>query len=645
MAHDHHEHSCACHAQHCSGAAHEHTHTHEAGCACCAGHEHPAREKSLVPRLVFGGALFICGYFFEDPLSWFLYFAAYLLLGYDVLFYAVKNLFKGFVLDENFLMSIATIGAIIIRSIPEAVAVMLFYQIGEFFSDRAVARSKKSISDLMDIRPEYANLVLDSGTKKVAPEEVPVGAVIAVLPGEKIPLDGEVIEGCSFLDTSALTGESVPRQAAPGSAVLSGSINTASLLKIRVTKAYKDSSVSKIMELLQNAQNRKSNSERFITMFAKRYTPIVVGLALLIAIIPPLFTGFDFSTWVYRALIFLVVSCPCALVVSVPLGFFAGIGNASKKGILIKGSETIEALTKIQAVAFDKTGTITKGVFEVTAIRCNGVKQEFLNLLAHAEHYSTHPIGTAVANAYQGQIDESRISDYQELAGKGISVRIDGKQVWAGNAKLMVDNGIVPPSVQDSGSIVFVAVEHQYYGYAAVSDSIKEDSREAVSALKQAGLYTVMLTGDIRETAERVGQAVGVHEIRAELLPQDKVACVEKIQASSKLAFAGDGINDAPVLAYADVGIAMGGVGSDSAIEAADMVIMSDSIAKIPEAIRLSKKTMRIVWQNIIFAIGVKVFVMLLSALGFSTMWMAIFADVGLTFLAVLNSMRAFYAK
>ena len=645
MAHDHHEHSCACHAQHCSSAAHEHTHTHEAGCACCAGHEHPAREKALVPRLVFGGALFICGYFFEDPLSWFLYFAAYLLLGYDVLFYAVKNLFKGFVLDENFLMSIATIGAIIIRSIPEAVAVMLFYQIGEFFSDRAVARSKKSISDLMDIRPEYANLILDSGTKKVAPEEVPVGAVIAVLPGEKVPLDGEVIEGCSFLDTSALTGESVPRQAAPGSAVLSGSINTASLLKIRVTKAYKDSSVSKIMELLQNAQNRKSNSERFITVFAKRYTPIVVGLALLIAIIPPLFTGFDFSTWVYRALIFLVVSCPCALVVSVPLGFFAGIGNASKKGILIKGSETIEALTKVQAVAFDKTGTITKGVFEVTAIRCNGVKQEFLNLLAHAEHYSTHPIGTAVANVYQGQIDESRISDYQELAGKGISVRIDGKQVWAGNAKLMADNGIVPPSVQDSGSIVFVAVEHQYYGYAAVSDSIKEDSREAVSALKQAGLYTVMLTGDIRETAERVGQAVGVHEIRAELLPQDKVACVEKIQASSKLAFAGDGINDAPVLAYADVGIAMGGVGSDSAIEAADMVIMSDSIAKIPEAIRLSKKTMRIVWQNIIFAIGVKVFVMLLSALGFSTMWMAIFADVGLTFLAVLNSMRAFYAK
>ncbi len=653
--HEHHshehcspEHGCACcaHSEH-NHARHSHEqHTPEHGCACCAheGHDHAhsaGSDKLLIGRLLAGAVLFAAGMFLNGWPELAVMTAAYIILGCDVLFYATKNLFRGFVFDENFLMAIATVGAIVIQKMPEAAAVMLFYQIGEFLTSLAVSRSKKSVADLMDIRPDSANLVTPAGIRKVAPETVSVGNVIAVSAGEKIPLDGEIIEGESYLDTAALTGESVPRKASPGDSVLSGSINTAGLLKIRVTKSYQDSSVSKIMELLENAQQRKSGSERFITVFAKRYTPIVVLLAALIAVFPPLFTGFDFAPWVYRAMIFLVVSCPCALVVSVPLGFFAGIGGASKKGILMKGSNAIEALSKVKTIAFDKTGTITKGQFTLTEIRCNGEKPIFLDLLVHAEFYSTHPIGRAIVSAAQSPIDESRISNYTEIAGKGISVQVSGKSILAGNGKLMRDNGVTPPDVPEASSIVYMAVDGQYAGYAVVSDIIRENSADSIRRLKAAGLKTVMVSGDVQSIACRVGKEVGVDEVYAELLPQDKVAQIEKLQQTSKTAFAGDGINDAPVLAYADVGIAMGGVGSDSAIEAADMVIMTDDLAKIPLAIRISKHTMRIVWQNIIFAIGVKVLVLILGALGLSTMWMAIFADVGVTLIAVLNSIRA----
>lgn len=638
----HHTQSCEHHHEH-TGCTPEH------GCGCCAhsghDHEHSGSNKLLVSRLAAGAVLFGAGIFLKEWPQLIAMAASYIILGYDILFYAIKNLLKGFVFDENFLMAIATIGAIIIQKMPEAAAVMLFYQFGEFLSGLAVSRSKKSIADLMDIRPDSANLITPEGTRRVAPEEVKVGDVIAVSPGEKIPLDGEVIAGESYLNTAAMTGESIPRKAAPGDHVLSGSINTAGLLKIRVRKAYKDSSVSKIMELLANAQQRKSGSERFITAFAKRYTPVVVILAAFIAIIPPLFAGFDFVPWVYRAMIFLVVSCPCALVVSVPLGFFAGIGGASKKGILMKGSNTIEALTKIQTIAFDKTGTITKGQFTVTAIRCTGEKASFLDTLAHAEYYSTHPIGRAVVSAASVPIDESRITDYTEIAGKGISVQVAKKNVLAGNAKLMREHGILPQDAPETGSIVHMAIDGAYAGYAVVSDIIRETSADSIRRLKAAGLRTVMVSGDVKSIACQVGEEVGVDAVYAELLPQDKVAQIEKLQKTSKTAFAGDGINDAPVLAYADVGIAMGGVGSDSAIEAADMVIMADDLSKIPLALKISKHTMRIVWQNIIFAIGVKVLVLILGALGISTMWMAIFADVGVTLIAVLNSIRAMYIR
>ncbi len=638
---------------------HEHEHKHDGHvcctpehvCACCShdahhGHSH-AHDKSglLIGRLIAGGALFAVGMVLGGWPELALMAAAYIILGYDILFHAAKKFLKGFVFDENFLMSIATIGAIVIQKMPEAVAVMLFYQFGEFLSGLAVSRSKKSIADLMDIRPDFANLITTDGVRKVSPESVAIGNMITVSAGEKIPLDGEVIEGESYLDTAALTGESVPRKASPGDEVLSGSINTAGLLKIRVTKSYKDSSVSKIMELLENAQKRKSSSERFITVFAKRYTPVVVALAACIAVIPPLFTGFVFAPWIYRAMVFLVVSCPCALVVSVPLGFFAGIGGASKKGILMKGSNTIEALTKIKTVAFDKTGTITKGQFTVTGIRCTGEKPVFLDLLAHAEFYSTHPIGRAVTAAAQAPIREDSIADYTEIAGKGITATVSGKKILAGNQKLMEENGITPPAATETGSIVHMAVNGQYAGYAVVSDTIRETSAETIRRLKAAGLQTVMVSGDVEAIARRVGQEVGVDQVFAELLPQDKVKQIEALQKNGKTAFAGDGINDAPVLAYADVGIAMGGVGSDSAIEAADMVIMADDPAKIPLALKISKRTMGIVWQNILFAIGVKVLVLILGALGISTMWMAIFADVGVTLLAVLNSIRAMYIR
>lgn len=616
-------------------------------CASCAGdgHEHDGSSRLLVCRLLVGALLFGIGLLLPEGPAWFVLAVAYIVLGYNILWQAVKNVSRGFLLDENFLMSIASLCAIIIGKMSEAVAVMLFYQFGEWLSAVAVSRSRKSISELMDIRPDFANLVTDTGTKRVKPEKVQIGDIIVVSAGEKIPLDGEVIEGESYLDTAALTGESVPRMATVGDMVLGGCINTTTLLKIRVTKSYADSSVSKIMTLLENARHKKSNAERFITAFAKRYTPIVVSLAVLIALIPPLFLEFDFSTWVYRAMVFLVVSCPCALVVSVPLGFFAGIGCASKNGILIKGSNTIEELTKLKTVALDKTGTITKGEFTATEISATGDQEDFLRLLARAEYHSTHPIAKAIIQSAASPVDASAVSDYTEIAGQGISVCVDGKAILAGNRRLMENNGITPPAVSRPGSVVYMAVDGVYAGYAVVSDIIRPSSPEAIGRLQSAGIKTVMLSGDTAAIAEEVGKAVGVDAVFSELLPQDKVAQLEGLQKSGKTAFVGDGINDAPVLAYADVGIAMGGVGSDSAIEAADMVIMADEPMKIPLAIRIANRTMGIVRQNIIFSIGIKILVLILGALGISTMWMAIFADVGVTLIAVLNAVRAMYIR
>ena len=581
-----------------------------------------------------------------------IFFISYLIVGLEVLVEAIKNIFKGEVFDENFLMTLATIGAFAIGEYPEGVAVMLFYQVGELFQSYAIDRSRKSISSLMDIRPDYANVERNGEIEKLDPHEVKIGEIIVVKPGEKIPLDGVVVEGNSMLDTRALTGESVPREVRENDEVLSGCINQNGLLKIKVTKEFGESTVSKILDLVENASSKKSKSENFITKFARYYTPTVVIIALILAIIPPLvIADASFSDWIYRALSFLVVSCPCALVISIPLSFFGGIGGASKIGILIKGSNYIEALSNTEIAVFDKTGTLTEGVFEVQKVNAIGIsEEELIRIAAYAENYSNHPISRSVKKAYKGEIDESVISNPEELSGKGIVATIENKKVFVGNEKLMDEQDIKFERCKEVGTILYVAINGEYVGYIVIADKIKDDSFKAIKDLKAINIkQTVMLTGDRKNIAEDVAKKLGIDKVYSELLPDGKVEKVKELMKQKsekgKLAFVGDGINDAPVLALADIGVAMGGLGSDAAIEAADVVIMTDEPSKIGKAIKLSKKTMRIVKENIVFSIFVKVLVLILSALGLSTMWEAVFADVGVSVIAILNALRMLAVK
>lgn len=606
-------------------------------------------------RIIIGAAVLATAVLLSLNNEWLqiaLFIISYIIVGGDVVKRAVKNIFKGQVFDENFLISIATIGAFFIGEYPEGVAVMLFYQVGELFQSYAVAKSRKSIASLMDIRPDYANVKKGDELVKVDPDEVQIGDIIVIKAGEKIPLDGKVIEGSSMIDTSALTGESVPREVEVGSDILSGCININGVITAEVTKEFGESTVSKILDLVENASSKKSNSEQFITKFARYYTPIVVIIAVFLAIIPPLvIDGATFSDWIYRALAFLVVSCPCALVISIPLSFFGGIGGASKKGVLVKGSNYLEALAETEIVVFDKTGTLTKGVFNVQEIHPEGVsKEELLELTAHAESYSNHPISLSLKRAYSKEIDNGRISDVEEISGHGVIATVDGKKVMAGNIKLMKMMDIPYFKGELIGTIVHVAVNNKYIGYIVIADEVKEDSAQAIKELKAANIkQTVMLTGDNKSIGSKVAKELGLDKVYAELLPADKVEKLEELfsqkSKKGKLAFVGDGINDAPVLARADIGIAMGGLGSDAAIEAADVVIMTDEPSKIATTMKISKKTLKIAHQNIVFAIGIKIIVLILSAFGITTMWAAIFADVGVTIIAVLNAFRALNVK
>ena len=606
-------------------------------------------------RIIIGAAVLATAVLLSLNNEWLqiaLFIISYIIVGGDVVKRAVKNIFKGQVFDENFLMSIATIGAFFIGEYPEGVAVMLFYQVGELFQSYAVGKSRKSIASLMDIRPDYANVKKGDELVKVDPDEVQIGDIIVIKAGEKIPLDGKVIEGSSMIDTSALTGESVPREVEVGSDILSGCININGVITVEVTKEFGESTVSKILDLVENASSKKSNSEQFITKFARYYTPVVVIIAVFLAIIPPLvIDGATFSDWIYRALAFLVVSCPCALVISIPLSFFGGIGGASKKGVLVKGSNYLEALAETEIVVFDKTGTLTKGVFNVQEIHPEGVsKEELLELTAHAESYSNHPISLSLKRAYSKEIDNERILDVEEISGHGVIATVDGKKVMAGNIKLMKMMDIPYFKGELIGTIVHVAVNNKYIGYIVIADEVKEDSAQAIKELKAANIkQTVMLTGDNKSIGSKVAKELGLDKVYAELLPADKVEKLEELfsqkSKKGKLAFVGDGINDAPVLARADIGIAMGGLGSDAAIEAADVVIMTDEPSKIATTMKISKKTLKIAHQNIVFAIGIKIIVLILSAFGITTMWAAIFADVGVTIIAVLNAFRALNVK
>ena len=606
-------------------------------------------------RIIIGAAVLATAVLLSLNNEWLqiaLFIISYIIVGGDVVKRAVKNIFKGQVFDENFLMSIATIGAFFIGEYPEGVAVMLFYQVGELFQSYAVGKSRKSIASLMDIRPDYANVKKGDELVKVDPDEVQIGDIIVIKAGEKIPLDGKVIEGSSMIDTSALTGESVPREVEVGSDILSGCININGVITAEVTKEFGESTVSKILDLVENASSKKSNSEQFITKFARYYTPVVVIIAVFLAIIPPLvIDGATFSDWIYRALAFLVVSCPCALVISIPLSFFGGIGGASKKGVLVKGSNYLEALAETEIVVFDKTGTLTKGVFNVQEIHPEGVsKEEVLELTAHAESYSNHPISLSLKRAYSKEIDNGRISDVEEISGHGVIATVDGKKVMVGNIKLMKMMDIPYFKGELIGTIVHVAVNNKYIGYIVIADEVKEDSAQAIKELKAANIkQTVMLTGDNKSIGSKVAKELGLDKVYAELLPADKVEKLEELfsqkSKKGKLAFVGDGINDAPVLARADIGIAMGGLGSDAAIEASDVVIMTDEPSKIATTMKISKKTLKIAHQNIVFAIGIKIIVLILSAFGITTMWAAIFADVGVTIIAVLNAFRALNVK
>ena len=611
-------------------------------------------KKDLI-KIIISFILFVIALVVSFQNIWvnkIIYVISYLIVGLEIILKAIRNIIRGKVFDEHFLMSIATIGAFIIGEFPEAVAVMLFYQIGELFQSYAVDKSRKSIVALMDIRPDYANIKKDGDIVKVDPDDVKIDDIIVVKPGEKVPLDGIVIKGNSYVDTKALTGESVPRKIEQNDEILSGFINQKGVLEIKVTKEFENSTVSKILDLVENASSKKSKSENFITKFAKYYTPIVVIIALIIAFVPPFILNMgEFNDFLYRALTFLVVSCPCALVISIPLGFFGGIGGASKLGILVKGSNYLEALQKAEIVVFDKTGTLTKGVFEVQEINSFDIKKEkLLEYATYAEYYSNHPISISLKNKYNKKIDKERIKDIKELSGNGIVAIIDSTEVIIGNKKIMNNFNIKYEEVEKQGTILYIAIDKKYVGYIVISDKIKDDAKDTIKGLKKNNIKkTVMLTGDIKKVGESVAKEIDIDEVYTELLPDDKVKKVEKLlkekSEKSKLVFVGDGINDAPVLAMSDIGIAMGGLGSDAAIEAADIVIMNDEISKILTAIKISKKTMKIVVENIVFAIGVKVIVLILAAFGISTMWEAVFADVGVSVIAILNSLRMLNVK
>ena len=608
-------------------------------------------KKDLI-KLIIGAMVYILGIYEvatgkTSILNNIIFIVAYIVVGGDVLIKAIKNIGKGQIFDENFLMSIATIGALAIGESAEAVGVMLFYKLGEYLQAKAVGKSRKSIAELMEIRPDYANLKLGTDVKVVSPYDVEVGDLIVVKPGEKIPLDGTVVDGISMIDTSALTGESLLREVGVGEEVLSGFINKNSVLTVRVDKEFEESTVSKILDLVENASSKKSKTENFISKFSKCYTPIVVISALVIAIVPPIIIpGAYFNDWFYRGLIFLVVSCPCALVLSIPLSFFSGIGYASKQGILIKGSSYLEVLRSVDTVVFDKTGTLTKGVFDVTAINTVGISEdELLRYAAIAEVNSNHPIAKSIVNHFNGEIELDKITNYEEIAAHGIKVEYDGQYILAGNEKLMMTENILFSKAKEVGTIVYISVNKRYRGYIVISDEIKEDSKEAIEYLRRIGIKEiVMLTGDNKAVADDIASKLNLDKVFSNLLPTDKVSKLEELyegrDEKSKIAFVGDGINDAPVLARADVGIAMGGLGSDAAIEAADVVLMTDEPSKIGKAIEISKKTNKIVWQNIIFALSIKIIVMMLGAGGVATMWEAIFADVGVALIAVINAMR-----
>lgn len=600
-------------------------------------------------KIIVSFLLFLVSFIFKFDNIWInnsLYIISYLLVGFEILKKAFRNILRGKVFDENFLMSVATIGAFGIGEFPEAVAVMLFYQVGELFQSYAVNKSRKSISSLMDIRTDYANVYVNDTLEKVNPNKVKVGDIIVVKPGEKVPLDGIVVEGSTNLDTKALTGETMPRSVSSSDEVLSGSINLNGLIKIKVTKEFGESTVSKILNLVESASSKKSKSENFITKFARYYTPTVVIIALIISLIVPFVINDSFSTWIYRGLSFLVVSCPCALVISIPLSFFGGIGGASKMGILIKGGNYLEALANVDTIVFDKTGTLTKGVFAVCKVEPVGIsKEELLKYAAYAENYSSHPIAIAIKTTYNDNVDESKIKNVEELTGFGVKASINKYDVLVGNEKLMEENDIKFDKCYDIGTILYVAVDNKYKGYILISDEIKDDAKETILELKHNNIKkTVMLTGDRKSVGLSVAESLKIDEVHTDLLPQDKVSIVQKLldnkSSKSKVAFVGDGINDAPVLALADIGFAMGGLGADSAIEASDIVIMTDEPRKIVSAIKLSHKTMRIVKENIIFAISVKIAVLILAAFGISTMWEAVFADVGVSVIAILNALR-----
>jgi Cd2+/Zn2+-exporting ATPase len=617
------------------------------------------KQKKVLIRIIIAAVLVIALQFIpvKGYVRFGLYMIPYLVIGYDILKKAGKGILNRQIFDENFLMAVATIGAIALGDYKEGTAVMLFYQIGELFQSYAVGKSRRNISDLMDIRPDYANVEKDGELEQVDPDEIEIGTVIVVQPGEKVPIDGVVVEGTSSLNTSALTGESVPREVSVDDEIISGCINMTGLLKIRTAKEFGESTVSKILELVENASSRKSRSENFISKFAKIYTPAVCYGALALAILPPIvrmaFMGLapEWGDWVYRALTFLVISCPCALVISIPLSFFAGIGGASREGVLVKGSSFLETLSQTKIVVFDKTGTMTKGVFEVNGIHHSPYKdEELLEYAALAESYSTHPISKSLQRAYGKPIDKNRVSDVEEIGGHGLTAKVDGKVVAAGNAKLMKKLGIEYHDCSHVGTIVHVAIDGKYAGHILISDVIKEHAAEAIAALKKSGIEkTVMLTGDAKNVADHVAAQLGIDEVCSELLPGDKVEKVEELLTKKpekdKLVFVGDGINDAPVLSRADIGIAMGALGSDAAIEAADIVLMDDDPLKISKAIRISRKCIRIVYENIYFAIGIKVICLVLGALGIANMWFAIFADVGVMILAVLNAIRTLFVK
>ena len=623
------------------------------------GEDMNKKQKKMLTRIIIAFALIVVLSLLpiDGYLEFALYMIPYLVIGYDILKKAFKGIRNKQVFDENFLMAVATIGAILLRDYKEGTAVMLFYQIGELFQSYAVGRSRRNISELMDIRPDYANIEKDGKLEKVDPDEVEIGSVIVVQPGEKVPIDGVIVEGSTTLNTSALTGESLPRNAKPGDEIISGCINMTGVLKIRTTKEFGESTVSKILELVENSSSRKSKSENFISKFARYYTPAVCYGALALAILPPLVsmgilhTAPQWGQWIYRALTFLVISCPCALVISIPLSFFAGIGGASNAGVLVKGSNYLETLAQTKYVVFDKTGTLTKGVFEVAGVHHNTMEQEkILEYAALAESFSTHPISHSLKNAYGKEIDQNRVTEVEEISGNGVTAKVDGISVAVGNTKLMKRIGVEAVECHEVGTVLHVAIDGAYAGHILISDVPKPTSKDAIVDLKQNGIKeTVMLTGDIDRVAQQVAKELGVDRVYSELLPADKVSRVEELLAGKnekeKLAFVGDGINDAPVLSRADIGIAMGALGSDAAIEAADVVLMDDDPMKIVKAIRIAKKCMRIVYENIYFAIGIKVICLILGALGIANMWVAIFADVGVMVLAVLNAIRTLFVK